>query len=171
MDYELTITLHPMMYRMKPENQHIVCMKYLPKILKKFHHCLIAELTEQNNIHYHGIVRLNNLKHRNQLINKFRSHTLVFGRKNVKQLMDFGKWVEYIQKSLVDTYHIIETSPIVNDDYLIISTHHKFEEKIKSFDEILGDELSGDEPSTDNELEGFGDNGSLRSPQPITNIN
>lgn len=146
MDYEITLTLRPHMYRHPADAQHRLCKEYLQTIFKRDlmvghprHRklTLVAELTQENNVHYHGIVRLTGHVDRARLLERFREYHKIFGKKTVTQLMDYPKWVKYINKDVAKTADIIG-DPVVCDDYTVMC------------DERYRFQLDSDEDENDN---------------------
>lgn len=120
-DYAVTITLHPSMYRLDPETQ----LRKTSLVLKRlFYDCkltLIAELTEQCNIHYHGILSYPigtdvNYRFHNQL-RKIKD----CGRSECKQVMNYDLWVKYLNKDIINNIRRNIFYPIILDEYDIIN--------------------------------------------------
>lgn len=116
--YELTLTIRPMMYRMEANEQYKFLYEHLRKILDKFKCSMIAELTSENNVHYHGKIELKDFQHRDSLFNKLRNYHKWFGRKTCTQLVDEPKYDEYMRKDIQKTKLLIE-HPIVMDSFNI----------------------------------------------------
>lgn len=119
MEYEFTITLKPTLYRMSAKEQFRLTAPLVKQIIQGYKISIIAELTSANNIHYHAMVYLDNHKHRDQLINRVRSHHKTLGKISCSQLVDQPKWIEYLRKNKDVTNTIIEDWPWVRDDYEI----------------------------------------------------
>lgn len=122
--YEITLTLRPKMYSMSAKDQY----KYLesvlrdifkPSIKEEYKVSLIAELTAEDNVHYHGIVELKNFKERARLIDSFRKYHSTIGKKSITQLVHYPLWVEYINKAISNTRQLIK-DPIVFDDHQVL---------------------------------------------------
>jgi len=114
MDYAITFTLRPMMYRMTAVQQFSYMTTDMLNLAKRYKMTLIAELTKEHNIHYHGIVELQNHKHLDQLLNEIRP-ILRIGRKEIEPVKDKDKWITYIYKEVKITAEILNESPIIYD--------------------------------------------------------
>lgn len=128
MNYEVTLTLRPSFFRQRhPRDQHQIAKEYLSQVMlrdsvRREKISLIAELTGEVNVHYHGIIFLKDHCHRAQFLNRFRRKDIdrVFGRKTCSQLRNYPVWCEYMNKSTRDTRDIIG-DPIVFDDFNVYS--------------------------------------------------
>lgn len=129
MKYEVTLTLRPHLYQFTPNKQFQLTSELLWKITEPWGECctFVAELTNENNIHYHGVVVLNDLMERNRFLNRFRPHAKVFGRKTCMQVKYELSYEEYMRKDFKYTEEIIGHCPIVRDAHSIFSMK-KFEE-------------------------------------------
>lgn len=125
--YVITLTLRPTMYKHKASEQNRICVALMNKIFRKdqikdqYHLSLVAELTNECNIHYHGIIELKDLKAKAKLCDRMREYNTTFGKKDISQLMNHAKWVEYINKAKDDTRNVIGTNPIIYDDHNVLS--------------------------------------------------
>lgn len=123
--YEITLTLRPQMYRYDSKEQYVMCKPLLDKVFKRsdpkasYKVSLVAELTSEDNIHFHGIIDLTDFGHRHRLINNLRQFHTIFGRKSISQLVDYSKWVEYINKDKSKTRKLLGC-PIVYDDHVVL---------------------------------------------------
>lgn len=123
--YEITVTLRPQMYRLNPTEQLNATRRMLVDIFRRddpkapYKVSLVAELTGENNIHFHGIVDLRDFKHRHCLINHFRPYHKTLGKKSITQLVDYPKWVSYINKDIAQSRQLIG-DPIVFDDLNVL---------------------------------------------------
>lgn len=112
--YELTLTLRPSMYRLNPQEQFDKCFPILRKLTDTYCISIIAELTQENNVHFHCLVNLKDFVHRDKFLNVFRKYNNIFGRKTCTQLVDYYKWTKYMIKDVVQT-SLIVTDPIVSN--------------------------------------------------------
>jgi len=119
MKYAITLTLRPMMYRYTATEQFIKTGHQLREFLKSYNASVVAELTGENNVHYHGIIELSDLIHRDKFLNGFRG-SLIWGRKDCTQLMDEQKWITYLQKDIKHTKEITKLYPILCDDFQLL---------------------------------------------------
>lgn len=131
--YAFTVTLKPNMYRHAAEKQYEDTYKSLFKNLEMLGKVtIVAEITKNYNIHYHGIIRFAMCftKHTNLMkafVDSFRT-TKSYGFVNIKQIIDEPGWIDYISKSLPDTMESIKWRPIVIDQLDIFneSTRAKY---------------------------------------------
>lgn len=117
MKYEITLTIKPQYYQHTSLFQFDMCFPKLIEILSGYKCSLIAELTIEHNIHYHGIVELESIQDKNKLLNKFRPFKQI-GRKRVCPVQWEETWISYIKKDIENTKLIIPF-PVVKDDYRI----------------------------------------------------
>lgn len=121
--YSFTVTLQNKMYVYKPEEQYDFTYLELIKRLKALGatFTIIAELTLNGNLHYHGIITFHqrSKSHSLDFKNVFRT-SKIFGYSNIKQIEDYEGWVEYIIKELHNTKDILCRPPIVYDDNKIV---------------------------------------------------
>lgn len=115
MQYEFTLTLKPVMYKFTAQQQFDKTKNILIKILSKYTCSAVAELTQENNVHYHVLIELKNHEIRDQLLNSFRGF-LIWGRKSCSQLMNYPKYVTYMLKSISTVWPIIKGYPLIIDD-------------------------------------------------------
>jgi hypothetical protein len=121
MKYELTITLKPMLYQFSAMKQFELTKEVLLAILEPFNVTAVAELTGEHNVHYHCVVSLDDIHHKNRLMNRFRGHTRTFGRKSCTQVMYEESYKKYIRKSLDETKEILG-DPIIRDYFSVFQT-------------------------------------------------
>lgn len=114
-NYSFTVTLKPKMYGDEPEIQYDKNVYDLYSLLKTLtnNFTLVVELTQNMNIHMHGIIELH---HKKKWYSAFRNSTQ-FGFTSCREIYDMAKWKEYISKSFIETYVTINRRPIINDDY------------------------------------------------------
>lgn len=114
MKYEVTLTLRPRMYSFTPQQQFDKVEHFLKQLCIKYKMSMIAELTQENNVHFHGIVDLKDFIHRGEFINEFRCMSTTFGRKTVNQVMYEESYLNYICKDVSITKHFV-LNPVVLD--------------------------------------------------------
>lgn len=110
------------MYRFKAVVQYDKCLVLIHDKMKMFRYTLVCELTQQNNIHYHGLVELKDLNERDDLLNRFRG-SLVFGRMTCSQIINEKKWEDYLVKSINETSALLKRAPILQDDFNLFTTN------------------------------------------------
>lgn len=116
--YEFTITLRPRLYDRTPEEQFRYTSDILQReCLSRWNTSCVAELTKENNIHYHGIVHLKDFKHRNSFLNGFRKYNNIFGRKSCSPIRKESDWIMYMRKNVEETRQILGQDPWVTDVY------------------------------------------------------
>lgn len=121
MRYSFTITLKPRCYVEPAEAQfdltYAILYQMLTSIGTKI--TLVAEATQNLNVHYHGTIcfkEYKNVNHRKCFIDAFRK-TKHFGFVSIKQITDEPGWVEYISKSLKESRMDLGRRPIIKDDF------------------------------------------------------
>jgi len=121
MEYEITLTLVPLWTNVRsPREQHNQCSPLLVNIFTGFESSLIGELHPgTGNVHYHGVVRLEDHRAKARLQDRIRQHHKIFGRRSISQLCFRSTWIDYINKSKIETRDIIG-DPIVLDDLGIL---------------------------------------------------
>lgn len=116
MKYEITLTLRPYIYKEVPQHQFKIAVKMLEEILPLYQVSLVAELTQENNVHFHGIIELSDLIERNKFLNRFRRFHKLFGKKTVNQVKFEDSYIKYMKKDIENTKLIIP-DPIVRDSF------------------------------------------------------
>jgi len=112
--YELTLTLRPCLYKKTPDLQFHVTVCLLYELLEEYQYSMIAELTQEHNVHYHGIIELKDSKAKNLLLNKFRPYNMVFGKKSCRPIDFEETWKKYLLKDYEKTKLILKF-PIITD--------------------------------------------------------
>lgn len=103
-----------MLYKRIPEDQfHYTCMA-IYDILDSYQYSMIAELTQEHNVHYHGIVELEDIKAKNKLLNRFRPYNMIFGKKSCRPIDFEETWKKYLIKDYNKTKLILKY-PILAD--------------------------------------------------------
>lgn len=118
MKYELTLTLKGSIKSKTPPEQFNKTQPILLDILKGFQASMIAELHQDNDVHYHGLVELSDHKERNVLLNRIRKYH-DFGRKTCSQVRWENSYEKYMKKDYDVTRDILERCPIVIDKFNI----------------------------------------------------
>lgn len=114
MKYEVTLTLRPVLYKFDPQSQFDKLYEFLLAYSKKYNMSLIAELTCENNVHYHGIVDLKDFSIRADFINGLRCMHKWLGRKTINQVLYEDSYCHYMVKHVTLTRQLI-LNPIVFD--------------------------------------------------------
>lgn len=121
MKYEMCITIKPTLYQFKPYKQFEMTQDLLFEIFAQFKATIIAELTQEHNVHYHIMVELKDLIHKDLLLNRFRPYTKIFGRKSCTQVMFEDSYRAYIKKCYDETALILKRCPMVRDSFGVLS--------------------------------------------------
>ena len=117
--YELTITLNPKIYKYTALEQFKRTSKIVYKIFSlscRYDVTVVAELTKQENIHYHCMVELKDRPEKSHLINVFRKHGLL-GRYTLEPIKYEHNYIDYMKKDISQTFEVLGRCPIVVDDY------------------------------------------------------
>lgn len=125
MKYEYTITLKPRMYRDPPQDQFNLTSKILIDVFTGYKISCIAELTRDNNVHYHCMADFESEECRNRFINRLRRYSNMFGRRTWSQLINETAWINYLNKDKRHTKEIIK-DPIVCDHFGILGDCPRF---------------------------------------------
>lgn len=117
-DYALTITLHPRLYKMLPDEQLAQSIPEIKKLLSNYRYSLVYEFTKSFNIHFHAIVSTCRTYSSVSLHlhNQFR-RSKYCGNIYVRQIEDWDKWVNYLKKDLSSTRKLNNLYPVIQDDY------------------------------------------------------
>lgn len=131
--YELTLTLRPKFYGLKPQEQFDKSSFILTDALGDFFDekwTCVAELTNSMNVHYHCLIFLDDINAKKKLYNRFRRKQFneTFGKKTCTQLIDEMAYKKYIQKDLDLTCKYIDL-PIVWDGYGIFDKNKIVQER------------------------------------------
>jgi len=121
MKYEVTITLKPGLYQFDAKKQFEMTKGILWNIFEPYQSTVVAELTQDHNVHYHCMVDLGSIVARDKFLNRFRAHCKVFGRKSCKQVMFEDSYRAYMKKSLDDVREILG-DPIIRDSFGVFKT-------------------------------------------------
>jgi len=117
--YEFTITLKPALYRLSAVEQYRLTGQLIRDCFRGFKVSCVAELTTTHNVHYHCMVELESHRIKDGFLNRFRKHHKYLGRSTCTQLQYYFSYVDYINKSIIDTRGLIG-DPIVVDDFSIL---------------------------------------------------
>lgn len=117
-DLAFTITLKPSEYRRTYEDQYKGSCYLLTSIFNAggCKYTMVAELTKQYNIHYHGIIKIPTERGKDSIKWFFdRLRLLSFiGRSECEQVKNYEKWTTYIMK---DVDRDIDVLTVIKDDY------------------------------------------------------
>lgn len=117
--YSYTITLKPVLYKFKAEEQYDKTYCRIATELGSFStFTLIAECTKGFNVHYHGTISFNECTKNcmKKFVDYFRGDKEI-GYVNIKQITDEPGWIDYISKSIKDTCIALNRRPIIMDDF------------------------------------------------------
>lgn len=136
--YAFTITLQSKMFKYTPQEQYDHTYLELCKRLKALGTTLtvIAELTLNANIHYHGVIQFH-VKSKSHLVdfkNCFRT-SKIFGYSVLKQIEDEAGWSEYVLKNVRETTMTINRPAIIVDEMEIEKTNY-FDDLVRRTDII-----------------------------------
>lgn len=123
--YEFTLTLRPRLYNKTSQEQYDYCYPLLRRLLEKYKCSMIAELTSENNVHFHAKIELENFRARDRLINQLRNYNTVFGRKTITQLVNEPCYDQYMKKDIHVTLQVIK-DPIVMDTFEMLGYQNKY---------------------------------------------
>lgn len=120
-DLAFTITLKPTEYRHTYQEQYKGTAHILTSIFDSngCKYSMVAELTKQYNIHYHGIMKVPLERGRDScawFFDRLRKLTC-FGRSECEQVMNYDKWTKYIAKDIKRDLDIVT---VIKDDYNIL---------------------------------------------------
>lgn len=121
---EVTVTLKPFLYAHNPNVQMKMTKDLLKKCFGKYSVSIVAELTNEYNIHYHCMVDMKT--HKEPLFylhNKIRPHKQ-FGRRTVQRVQYYESYIKYMNKDIKKTNEILSQSAIVKDDLNILGVQH-----------------------------------------------
>jgi len=127
--YAFTITLRPKLYIHEPEEQYDLVCEYLVRKLEGL--CksvtLVAEVTQNFNIHLHGIcdfIILPKMVCEKEFKKCFRNDTKI-GFVNIKEMTDAIGWSRYMKKDLVKTMNALNRRPVLLDDFDIFNMEER----------------------------------------------
>lgn len=120
-EYAFTVTLSKKLHHVINTDQLDVTRDSLKRMIEnmtsKEDYCLIAELTQAHDIHYHGIIRFKLKRYRcpiNAFYNEFKKNPK-FGFVNIKPIHDYNKWKEYISKDFTSFKYKMGRTPIIHN--------------------------------------------------------
>lgn len=151
MFHELTITLLPHLYSMTVKQQFELMAPYVKQILQGWSHTTIAELTLDENVHFHSIVQLDDKSQagaeadRSKLIDRIRPFKKRYiGRTRCVPVWFEESWKTYITEDIKKTQRLI-TNPVVQDDFQLVYKPLPFEvyEEPEEFDNDLQKIIDG----------------------------
>lgn len=124
------------MYVLRPQEQFDKANALLFDILAPFECSMVAELTGELNVHFHGLIELKNIEHKSKLLNKFRGFGMkMWGRKTCDQVVFLDSYKKYMRKSLDETRKLIK-DPIVRDTFGVFSMQ-TFDDLQEHKDQVL----------------------------------
>lgn len=122
--YAFTVTLKPVMYRWSARVQYTKTHRQLMECVKNLGQVtLVAELTKNGNIHYHGVIQFNMRTGYKGLITQLfhdRMRTLcnVFGHHNITPITDEEGWISYLKKGQESFLTTVEMAPVITDEFM-----------------------------------------------------
>lgn len=121
MKHEVTVTLRPMIYSKTAQDQFNMTALYIKSIFLGRKSSIIAELTQEHNIHYHCLVEIDGMEDKDKFLNRFRQYNKIFGRKSCRAVQFEESYEEYMIKDYHKTAKVI-SDPFVQDDFNLINT-------------------------------------------------
>lgn len=125
-DYFFTVTLLPIMYKKDIDKQYDETANELYVSLKLLSEkiTLVAELTRQFNVHYHGIIKLEGSKRK--FVNMFRGDKK-FGYVSLAPIKEgtSSKVYAYISKDIKISTEELGRRAILRDDYNVFSNRDR----------------------------------------------
>lgn len=126
MKYEFTQTLRPMMYKHSAQEQFNITVPLLWEAFRGLKCSCVAELTTENNIHYHAMIELKDHVQRDMFINRLRRYNTKLGRRTVDQIEHEPEYILYMRKDCDETEKIIKTSHVQDDFQILGNLNAKF---------------------------------------------
>lgn len=120
MKHEITLTLRPLLYTRTAKEQFEMVTPLIRVALHGYKYSMVAELTKEFNIHYHGIIDIHGPIQKNALLNKLRPLNRFLGRKRCEAVRFEESYENYIKSDLKETQQIV-ADPVVKDDYKIFN--------------------------------------------------
>lgn len=121
-DYAITITLRPKIYSKPYEDQFTETATNINRLFPSCRLTLIAELTQTENIHYHGVISIPlsvGPSPTKYFFDQLRKLSAI-GKSECKQLMHWDTWKEYLNKDIKKNIDLNYFYPIVRDDYDLV---------------------------------------------------
>lgn len=115
----ITITLNPVMYKMSISDQFNISSKYIKLKIKQWsrNFWLVAELTNNSNIHYHGYIYFEQERYKHALIDDLKySMTTGMNKINDCVIVDKERTINYMYKDFDVTRRYISI-PIIKYKY------------------------------------------------------
>lgn len=124
MRFMVTMTLRPAIYAYDATYQyddtHESCVQTLVELCPSGKMVVVAELTQNANIHYHAIVEpgegISQVKLNKRLRDLVRGPNSCWGHCTVSQVTDEPGAKEYLAKSISDTRELVGRPPILRDE-------------------------------------------------------
>lgn len=144
-DYAFTITLKPPLYRFNLREQ---IEKTKDKLLKMTNYVakltLVAEVTKNLNVHYHGIVAFEKEDQYHGCSEQYCAAFKDVFRKSkdfgficIKPIDNFPKWVAYILKDRKRTFALTRTHPLLCDGHELENMFERAELRINNYWPVL----------------------------------
>jgi len=107
--YFLTITLDPKIYKRTISEQFITVRDFIKNILKQYsdNFWLVAELTEQSNVHFHGFISFAQSHYKHHIIDALKRFPLGMSKINNSVIVEKRRTVEYMYKEYPHTTQFI----------------------------------------------------------------
>lgn len=121
--YAFTITLKPSMYKWSAREQFMRTYKQVKDVVKHLGPAtIVAELTRNGNIHYHGVLQFFwKVDYKGLITQRFheamRNHCNLFGHHNITPVTDEDGWVGYLKKGQESFLQTVEIGAIVSDEF------------------------------------------------------
>lgn len=119
-DYAITLTLKPILYKHTCEEQFSIVATSIRNNFPNCKFTLLAELTKQYNVHFHGIIKVDLNKivchPEKYLYDRIRQYKHL-GFAVIKQITEYQIWIDYITKDYNITKQKANIDPFVKDDY------------------------------------------------------
>lgn len=118
----ITITLPPQAYKLKARQQYDMCKDTLRVAFSHYtqNYCLVPELTEAANVHFHGWFTEAFDGSTLLLLDQLKGCGLGFVKINKERIKMIDRTYKYMMKSLDITRKVLHTKT------LILSSYHKF---------------------------------------------
>lgn len=120
-DYHITLTLKPSMYRMDAEEQFRKTKDIVRNLMRGFTYTCVTELTNQYNIHYHMICKapLAIAKCIPKLFADRKRKIKELGFHKMDSVDNYDVYTAYMLKDVKKTQEILGHYPVINDDYML----------------------------------------------------
>jgi len=128
LNYSFTVTLLPRLYQSDATKQYDMTYTTVYRMVQSIFAytsklTIVAELTKQFCIHYHGILSIitdkSEVRCRKIFVDSFRNHPLL-GFVNIKLMDDEAGWIKYISKDIHQTKDLVGRPPVLRDDHKLL---------------------------------------------------